>query len=448
MNLDAKYRICGRYQSGETNQDIVISHERVRIEGQSNTFEGEATIAIKHRPQPRLEVDIPDIPSLDFLDLLNVPKVKINFCARNVATEAYVVTFGPRDEKFHLVALPIKLPVVTGPSQPLSAVLFHVINFHNFMAPTDLVTINEDRSGRAIIEVDGFRIIIDADEKIQELAGSLHRNGGYAITHNGSLVTRNGNPFSAREAENLLEGLHYFLSFCRGSWVDAFLPIGLNANGEVCWEQWGLRQVDPWQARVSWFDEHHGGLLGEVFPGFWQLWKDEQWRDPIRTTIYWYVSSSNPRSGTDGSIILTQAALEQLAWVFLVEYRKALSLDGFEKLPAADQIRLLLSTLKIPASIPSELKELEKVAKEHNWDGPAALTEIRNSIVHPGKMEKQKRKLRGSRLPVTDTWSLGLWYVELALLSLFQHKGVYARRLQLPHTPGTVTNVPWASEDT
>jgi hypothetical protein len=266
MNLDAKYRICGRYQSGETNQDIAISHERVRIEGQSNTFEGEATIAIKHRPQPRLEVDIPDIPSLDFLDLLNVPKVKINFCARNVATEAYVVTFGPRDEKFHLVALPIKLPVVTGPSQPLSAVLFHVINFHNFMAPTDLVIINEDRSGRAIIEVDGFRIIIDADEKIQELAGSLHRNGGYAITHNGSLVTCNGNPFSAREAENLLEGLHYFLSFCRGSWVDAFLPIGLNANGEVCWEQWGLRQVDPWQARVSWFDEHHGGAFRRSIP--------------------------------------------------------------------------------------------------------------------------------------------------------------------------------------
>lgn len=224
MNLDAKYRICGRYQSSETNQDIVISHERVRIEGQSNTFEGEATIAIKYRPQPRLEVDIPDIPCLGFLDLLSVAKVKITFCARNVATEAYVVTFGPRDEKFHLVALPINLPVVTDPSQPLSAVLFHVINFHNFIASTDLVIINEARRGRAIIEVDGFRIVIDAAEKIQQLADSLHGNGGYAITHSGSLVTCNGSLFSRAKQKTCLRGYTiFFLSVAALGWTPCYL---------------------------------------------------------------------------------------------------------------------------------------------------------------------------------------------------------------------------------
>ena len=222
--------------------------------------------------------------------------------------------------------------------------------------------------------------------------------------------------------------------------------MGIDTTGKVCWEQWGERQVDPWERRLSWFDERHGGLLGEVFPGFWRLWKNPRWRGPIKTAIYWYVRSNNTRGvGTDGAIVLAQAALEQLSWMFLVEERKALSPEGFEKLAAADTLRLLLSTLKIPLVVPSELKELEKLAKEFNWDGPAAFTEMRNSMVHPGKMERQKKKLGGSRLPITDAWRLGLWHLELALLALFEHNGVYASRLKLPHTPGTVTNVPWST---
>jgi hypothetical protein len=448
MSLDTTHRIRGFYQSNEINQDIIISREQVKIEYQSTAFEGEATIAIRYRPQPRLEIDVSSISLGASLELWNATTVKIAFCARNLTAEGYVSALETKDGRIHLVARLVNLPAITALDQSLSGVVFHVLNFYNFIAPTDISITNDRgsfRSGRAIIELEEWRITVDAVENIKELSQSLRSKGGFAITHTGCLVSRKDNQFKPEEAENVLTALHCFLSFCRGSWVDVILPVGVNDNGESCWEEWRLRQQEQWETRVSWFDEHHGGLLGQVFPGFWQLWKDEVWRDPVRTVIYWYVRSSNPRTGTDGAIVLTQAGLEQLAWVLLVEHLKALSIDGFEKLPAADQIRLLLSTLKIPTPIPSELIELAKLGKEYNWDGPAAFTEIRNSIVHPGKMEKQKQKLRGSRLPITDAWTLGLWYIELALLSLFHHKGVYARRLQLPHIPGTVANVPWCA---
>jgi hypothetical protein len=322
------------------------------------------------------------------------------------------------------------------------------MNFHDFIAPTDLIVTDRQKSqrvGRALVEFDDWQVVLDTVQNISDLTPSLRYTSGYAITHVGCLARRGEKPFSSDEAEDILTAFHVFLSFCRGFWVDPTLPIGIDVNGETCWEDWRVREQDPWESRISWFDEHHGELLGEVFPGFWRLWKTPSWRDAIRIAVYWYIRSNNSRTGTDGAIILTQAGLEQLAWSFLVQNENALSMDGFEKLSAADQIRLLLTALKIPRTIPSELNQLSSLAKEHNWDGPAAFTEMRNSLVHPRKMQRTKSKLDGERLPITDAWSLGLWYFELALLSLFGHTGVYAERYRLPRSIGEVGNVPWAT---
>jgi hypothetical protein len=83
---------------------------------------------------------------------------------------------------------------------------------------------------------------------------------------------------------------------------------------------------------------------------------------------------------------------------------------GFDKLPASDKIRLLLSQFGIPLKIPPQkssvshntvlsssrptpdpIKDLVKLAKSSNWtDGLHAFTEMRNGIVHPEKKNRQK----------------------------------------------------------
>jgi len=58
---------------------------------------------------------------------------------------------------------------------------------------------------------------------------------------------------------------------------------------------------------------------------------------------------------------------------------------GYENLPAMDKLRLLLSICGIPAAIPASLSKLAAAAKakENQWkDGPQALTEVRNALVH------------------------------------------------------------------
>jgi hypothetical protein len=79
------------------------------------------------------------------------------------------------------------------------------------------------------------------------------------------------------------------------------------------------------------------------------------------------------------------------------------------------------------------------LAKELNWDGPKAITEVRNFIVHPGK---ENKRLTGREIPYWEVLNLALWYLELVFLHLFGHEGVYANRLISGRYIGDVSPVP------
>jgi hypothetical protein len=230
---------------------------------------------------------------------------------------------------------------------------------------------------------------------------------------------------TAKAAEKIERGLGLFLSFVRGFFCHPALSCGIAKTGNKVWEKWNNPLVERHRAVFSWFDAHHPKSLSTVFPGFWRKWNDDTWTSTLSAVIYWYCRSNPALSGTDGSLILAQTGLERLAWTYLVESKKSLSHDGFGKLSAADQIRLLLSQCGIPLEVPGNLSALSAFSRKYNLDGPGAITEVRNGIVHP----KPKRAL-DDHAAVVDTWLLSLWYFELILLSLFGYSG---------------ENVPWTT---
>ncbi len=73
-----------------------------------------------------------------------------------------------------------------------------------------------------------------------------------------------------------------------------------------------------------------------------------------------------------------------------------------------------------------------------NWiDAPHALTEIRNSFVHPEIKNRDKK-----RSVVYETWQLGQWLLELSILSLCGYSSTYANRLSQKWV-GEIEKVPW-----
>jgi hypothetical protein len=149
--------------------------------------------------------------------------------------------------------------------------------------------------------------------------------------------------------------------------------------------------------------------------------------------------------GVEGGTILAQAAFELLAWTLLVEDQRVLSEDGYQKLPASDKLRLLLSSCGIPPTIPSSMCALAKAAGAHTWvDGPQAITEVRNALVHASP-KKRKKVFGGDADARCDAWWLGLWWLELVLLRLFDYQGKYSNRLIRDGWKGEeVEPVPWA----
>jgi hypothetical protein len=248
----------------------------------------------------------------------------------------------------------------------------------------------------------------------------------------------NGSEFDGETARQMMLDLRLFFTFCQGSFCPPVMPVGYDADESKVWAL-GISPRHPVKSSMSWFDQHHSEQLAQLFPNFILRLEDERWRDTLHTVIYWGARSNNTSgNGIDTGIILTQIALERLAYEYVVNQRKMKESRGFKDLKASDKFRLLFESLGIPKSIPPNLLKVQKVAKKFGYiDSPYFLTEIRNAMVHP----EHKRHEDFSGL-YYDAWRLGMWYLELAILKICDYEGTYFNRVSDDLWVGQVEDVP------
>lgn len=259
----------------------------------------------------------------------------------------------------------------------------------------------------------------------------MRRIGGSAITHAGSITRTDGNDFSLEELEVVLDALHLFLSFVRGSYCGLAFLSGQNSERKTVWKQWGTREVEPWHGPLStWVCQGESEMLSAVFDGFWHRFTDPVWSDTVSQVLRWYLRSNESSEPAVG-IILTQAALERLS--------HASEDQGTGS--TGDRIAAALKGARIDPQIPSQCPELIALAQRHSWaHGPHAFVDMRNDLVHP------KSKL--GLVPAgayAEIQCLGQWYIELMLLHLFGYSGRYLNRLEHKTRQGApIRHVPWA----
>jgi hypothetical protein len=280
-------------------------------------------------------------------------------------------------------------------------------------------------------------LFIPVSERTLAVAETMH-DENHRITHQVEFERDDKSLFTAAEAQKFLGELSLFLSFCRGQFVATSFTVAVNSNGEAAMEQWGTGRVSPWRRPSNWLDEHHGDAISQLYRAFCERLQDESWNDALSHVVYWFTRAETDNVGPDGACILLQAALERFAWHLLVRERKALSEKGFRDLAAADQLRLMLNVLSIPAATPLGLAQLAAFAKSRGVDGPEAFTLIRNQLVHPPKASAAPK-----RLPYYEAYCLGKWYVELAVLSECGYSGKYSNRTLEKRWVGQVEDVPW-----
>jgi hypothetical protein len=107
-------------------------------------------------------------------------------------------------------------------------------------------------------------------------------------------------------------------------------------------------------------------------------------------------------------------------------------------LSAPDKLRMLISSLGVPAELPATMTMLNAKPGEKWADIPDAITSIRNALVHPSE-----KKSFLTRDYFYEAWQLSMWLLDLVLLRLCKHTGDYANRLTNKRWVGTVERVPW-----
>jgi len=426
------------YDFPKPNESILLARTKASITAKGTVHEVDAEVRLELLPDARIQIHGSLPKSLGLFDLNNLQNLTIavkdipGFCVR--------MNILPHGVKF--IWYPKLEPIIgLGDHRTkIASIFFHLFNYKQIYG-TRQSTEKIENTSYMIPHVDlkasGWNVELKSLQTNRETYEKLQETGGYGLTHVGCLRKEDGSSFDGKTAEKMLTVLRFFFSFSKGMWCNPCLAVGFDDKEKRVWEAWSSPQ-GHWAKPSSWFDPHHCDQLVSLFPGFLAKWENESWQEALLEVIYWYLSSNcstlGRGIGIDAGIILTQAAIERLSFEYAVRYKRLIEAEGFKNLRASDKFRLLFSSLDIPIDIPVSLPEL----KQFNWlDAPHAITEIRNSLVHPEN--KRRGQFDNAFFPV---WNLSQWYLELALLKICNYSGTYGSRLMQRYV-GQVETVPW-----
>ena len=272
----------------------------------------------------------------------------------------------------------------------------------------------------------------------------LKEEGGYRLTHIGSIERCDGQSFNGEELGKCLALLNFAISFAKGNWCNAVCTVGYDKNKFIVWREWSAPR-EPWKQTYSWFSPTHrqsGDQFENFAPCFIKKCTSPEWQQSLQEIIYWYLAANT--MSVDLGIILTQSGIEKLAYQHVVKDKKMITKEGFKKLWASDIFRLFFSSLNIPLDIPEKLSESIRQSpalKDFKpYDAPHLLTEVRNFLIHP-----EKEQDRDLGVLYYEIGTLGLWYLELGILAVCGYEGTYSNRVTSTRY-GQVENVPWLQD--
>ncbi len=337
-------------------------------------------------------------------------------------------------------------PIDSGDLENCARLRFHVANMPDLIGAPVRTTTDGFVAKRITLQAHDWHVILDATDLAGQLRQELEGSRGHAITNVGTLTRRDDRTFSVTDCEPFLQCVGYFLSFCRGAWTHPILLSAEDNAGTVIGRRWETVENERFKSVHSWLPttEPISQHLSDTFTGYGNAWFSAVWNDAIRVGTQWYVESS--AGAVEKSMIVIQAALELFAWTQLVESDKTMTkADWKDKTnPFSTKLRRLLTSNSVPVSVPAGLSELSLYSSASGLnDGPATITGVRNSLVHP--TPAKRKQLNAHPGALIEAWLLGMWYLDLCMLRTCGYTGSYSNRtIRGKWTADAVENVPWA----
>lgn len=408
------------------NASLPIYAGRMSASAYGITLDGDAVVEVRWTPEPALVCHIDFDPGVAIQDLQRViagdpnQEIELRVPGGSGRARRRGGNWLP-DSPWAEYRIYDVLTINTGADA--SEVRFELVNMEDvYGAP---VSYGEYSWGADLLQLSSSRWSIDlqAVRDLRPTIETLQQTGGYAVTHTGRASLRDGAGVEPSDAKSLMTTLQYTLSFAEDRWITPVRTRGLTTDGGVAWELWGLWNTAPWSMPMTWFSRRSVDGLNEVFRAIDNRWSDEYWERLPHTSIHYYLEASHGL--VNRQVIMAGALLELIGWHVVVEDRKLLSGNGFDRRDASDRIRMLLELMCYPLDIPLELPAVRGFAKP-TWDIADVLTEVRHSVVHA-------KRHRAAWEMDDDTWvevsSLSQEICNAAMLYLLEYQGNYVNQL-------------------
>lgn len=439
------------YRADDENRLIELGAAGVEVTCDGQSIRGDGRASIRLRPHLRLGVTVGfsgDCGSWvstgmtkDAIQLKFSPGV---LCDAFMSRSRWMLSEVGQSE-IEFVPTPQKMAMYAHSQPQLDAAIFHIMNFRIFHCGTGHMRVSFEldcgdvRSlARVLLEHDGWLIEIQEVPDAGRVIETLKADGGNGITHVGKIRRRNGKTFTVSALRRMMRELHLFFSFARGLWTPVMLPVGFDNQGGRVFEEWGVTLGESWECCTTWLDDHHGEALADLYPGFVALLRDRSLGAAVSEALYWYLKSNRAGRGVgpDGGLILSQAALERLAFAYLAKHSLSANGKAGEVLARACAHMGLSRSIPIPKSLKA-LHNANRRLKGKWRHGLHALVDIRNEMVHPlNRLNRHRSEL------IFEAWKLAQWYISLIILRLSNYNGQYSNCLT-PQWRGEVDDVPW-----
>ena len=267
--------------------------------------------------------------------------------------------------------------------------------------------------GRHQWSSDGWQITLDADPDLKEKWDGAKDNRGFLVSHCGCLTRADGQSFRFRDAGEVLQCLHWFLSFVRGRRVGVALASGFvhdpdqETHEEPLITHWDVTQVDEAATAQSWFTYGVEHELDELFQSFHYIWRDDQpLARQLRTMISTYC------------VALSQS--------IPLEMRVLSGYIGLETETSQNLDKVKLRSILASNGLPDRISDTVHGSGQE-FSGSKLLARIRNAIVHQNT---------GSYPTFDKLWRASktcLYFLELLMLRKLGHEGTFCDRFQATH---------------
>lgn len=333
--------------------------------------------------------------------------------------------------------------------QQLQRVIVHWINLPNILAHGRIATDESGNGhcwlGRWETTVGGWHVTLDRRHDYDSVMVDTETAPLFVLTHVMEVRQADGGSFDVASARQLLECLRVCFSFAFGRWVAPALPVGYGAAGQVVWEEWTSPICYPAQTiGAAWLYPLRPDDLAELVKHSLPAFLDQT--RPGITRFQMISAVQSVETGfVEQRIMVAFPALENLAWATLVlgcrvpkrEYKNK------RKWPGERRLRRLLELAHVPIDIDAAtLPTLAGFAATKKLDGPAAVTTIRNMLIHPASPQDQIYHLDGL---VLDAWLLSRHYLTLLVLHSIGYQGSYVKLVPPYGWAGDAKPVPWTA---